>query len=324
MSWFAGTLVSMSQQLPPLNALRAFEAVARHLSFTRAAAELNVTRAAISHQVKSLEEFLGFHLLERNHRSITLTREAVEALPKLQQGFACLTEAVQLLRGGRQVESLTVWAAPSFVSKWLIPRLHHFSSRHPEIDMQISGNADLVDIGSHAELGTVQALFRKREVDVIIHFGSEQNAGQSGDKLFSVSAVPLCSPRLISASALHPLKTPQDLIHHTLLHDDTDYAGRPDWSSWLAWQGVEGVNASRGLHFNQVSLAMEAAIDGQGVLLSMMPLAQSDIDAGRLCIPFAVEMPLDYAYYIICPENSGGNSEAIHAFIRWLKEEALR
>lgn len=312
----------MSQRLPPLNALRAFEAVARHLSFTKAALELNVTRAALSHQVKALEAFLGFELFERRNRSITLSREAEVALPKLQQGFDCLSEAVHLMRGERQTESITVWAAPSFASKWLIPRLHRFSRKHPEIDMQISGNADLVDMEGHAEQGAVEALFRRREVDAIIHFGSGHDTAYRGEKLFTVSAVPLCSPQLLDNNSQHPLKTPQDLAFHTLLHDDTDYAGRPGWADWLAWQGIDGIKTGRGLHFNQVSLAMEAAIDGQGVLLSIKPLAQLDIEAGRLCIPFGEDMPLDYAYYIICPAKSGGNQVAVDAFIAWLKEEA--
>ncbi|MFN3786476.1 MAG: LysR family transcriptional regulator, partial [Thiothrix sp.] len=134
----------MSQQLPPLNALRAFEAVARHLSFTKAAAELNVTRAAISHQIRFLEEYLGFTLLERHNRTVVLTARAAAALPKLRQGFDYLAEAVHLLRNDILVQRLRVCAAPSFTAKWLIPRLPRFSRRHPEIDMQINSNVHLV------------------------------------------------------------------------------------------------------------------------------------------------------------------------------------
>jgi LysR family glycine cleavage system transcriptional activator len=312
----------MSQQLPPLNALRAFEAVARHLSFTRAAEELNVTRAAISHQIKYLEDFFGFALIERKNRTITLTKGAEAALPKLRMGFDHLADAVHLIRGEALTESITVWAAPSFASKWLVPRLHRFSRKHPEIDMQISGNASLVDVGVQPEGSSMEAFFRQREADVVIRFGSGNYSGCKVEKLFAVSAVPLCSPALLGETHLPPLKQPEDLAFHTLLHDDTDYVGHPRWTRWLDMHGVKGVNANRGLHFNHVSLAMEAAIDGQGVLLSIKHLAQCEIESGRLCIPFDLPLPMEHAYYIIRPQQAGSNQRAVNAFTEWLQEEA--
>ncbi|HRJ53376.1 MAG TPA: transcriptional regulator GcvA [Candidatus Thiothrix moscowensis] len=311
----------MSQQLPPLNALRAFEAVARHLSFTKAAAELNVTRAAISHQIKYLEDFLGFALIERNNRAVTLSAGAEAALPKLRTGFDCLAEAVSLMRGSRAGESITVWAAPSFAAKWLVPRLHRFSQRYPDVDMQISSDAGLVDSDLPQDKHLMDASFRQHGVDVMIRFGLNQLGDSREEKLFPVWAVPLCSPLLISDRHPHPLRTPADLVYHTLLHDDTAYAGHPHWLTWLALQGVEGVKANRGLHFNQVSLALDAAGDGQGVLLSLQHLAQLDIDAGKLCIPFNLPMRLDQAYYVLRRKQTESRP-AVDAFVAWLKEEA--
>ena len=311
----------MSQQLPPLNALRAFEAVARHLSFTKAAAELNVTRAAISHQIKYLEDFLGFVLIERKNRSIVLSKGAEAALPKLLTAFDSLAEAVHLMRGEKQTESVTVATTTSFASKWLVPRLHRFSRRHPEIDMQIKGDASLVDTDVLPEQG-MDMFFRSHTVDIMIRFGLGHYAGCQAEKLFNVSAVPLCSPTLTDGLHPHPLRTPQDLAFHTLLHDDTDYVGHPSWGRWLSAQNITGVNPNRGLHFNQVALAMEAAIDGQGVLLSLKALAEMDIDAGRLCVPFDFEIPLEQSYYVIRPHQPMGSQRAVQAFLDWLREEA--
>ncbi len=312
----------MSQQLPPLNALRAFEAVARHLSFTKAAGELNVTRAAISHQIKFLEDYLGFALIERKNRAIILSKAAEAALPKLRQGFDNLAEAVHLMRSEKQGERITVCAAPSFASKWLIPRLHRFSRQHPEIDMQINSNVGLVDADFQQEGGLVDRFFRQNQVDVVIGFGAGQYTGEGVEKLFAVSAVPVCSPVLVSDAHPHPLRTPEDLAFHTLLHDDTDYVGHPSWDTWLKRQRVSGVKANRGLHFNHVALALDAAVDGQGVLLSIKPLAQSDIDAGRLRIPFDLPLPLEHAYYIFRQPQAPLHQYATDTFVEWLRAEA--
>lgn len=312
----------MSQQLPPLNALRAFEAVARHLSFTKAAMELNVTRAAISHQIKYLENYLGFALLERKNRRLVLSQGAEAALPKLRQGFDNLAEAVHLMRNEKQGNSITVVTTPSFASKWLIPRLHRFSRKYPEIDMQINSNVNLVAADLQEEGGVMDTFFRQNHVDVVIGFGAAQSSGKNAEKLFPVFAVPVCSPALVSNTHPHPLRTPNDLVFHTLLHDDTDYVGHPSWAKWLKLQGIEGVNANRGLHFNHVALALDAAVDGQGVLLGIKLLAQSDIDADRLCIPFNLPMPLEHAYYIFRQQKTMPDQQATDTFVEWLREEA--
>ncbi|PIE00816.1 MAG: LysR family transcriptional regulator [Thiothrix nivea] len=306
--------------LPPLNALKAFEAVGRLESFTRAADELYVTRAAISHQIKHLEDFLGFQLVKRHSRSISLTPAGAAAMPKLREGFNSLAEAVSAMRSQIGHETLNVWAAPSFASKWLIPRLHLFSGVHPEIKMHINGDAKLVDA---TEKGAdLDELFRDNDIDVMIRFGSGNYPNCETTRLFPVQAVPLCSPDLLHQPG-NPLQSPADLAHHTLLHDETPYQGRPSWTKWAENFNIKGIDTRHGgLHFNQVSLALAAALDGQGVLLSMDILARSDIEAGRLCIPFDLKMPLEHAYYVIRPDSVTTHQNAAIAFIDWIIAEA--
>lgn len=307
-------------QLPPLNSLRVLESAARNRSFSKAAEELFVTKAAVSHQIKALEEYLGFQLFERKNRSIELTEAAELALPKLREGFNNLAEAVTLMQQHTKHASVNVCMAPSFAAKWLVPRLHKFSGTHPDIDMQIIGDDTL--ISNRVESSSLDEWFRGDDIDVVIRFGSGDYPGYAVDKLFDVSAVPLCSPRLLEEGE-HPLKTPDDLRYHTLLHDDTGYKGSPSWENWLKLAGVEGVNTKRGLHFNHVLLVLAGAVDEQGIGLSMEPLAQIDIDAGRLCIPFDLKMPLDSSYYIIRREKES-KDESVEAFVSWIMEEAAQ
>lgn len=306
-------------QLPPLNALKAFEAVARLQSFTKAAEELFVTRAAISHQIKHLEDFMGFPLIRRHNRSISLTPAGAAALPKLREGFNNLADAVYEMRNQVSQEALNVWMSPSFASKWLVPHLHLFSNAHPKIEMRISGDVQLIDATEKGE--NLDELFRTNDIDVMIRFGSGNYPNCEVAKLFSVQAVPLCDPKLLE-NPQKPLKKPADLIHHTLLHDETPYSGRPNWSKWAEKFGVTDIDCNRGLHFNQVSLALAAAVDGQGVLLSVDVLAEYDIAAGRLCIPFEEKMTLDHAYYVIRPKGMTTNQDAADKFIEWIISEA--
>lgn len=307
-------------QLPPLNALRSFEAVARLKSFTKAADELNVTRAAVSHQIKNLEDYIGKPLFTRNTRSIELTASGAAALPKLREGFNNISDAVHLMNTHQSNENINVWMAPSFASKWLVPRLHSFSNQYPEIDMQISAVSGLIDTGEKNKR-SMEELFRAEDVDVVIRFGSGNYPGCTVHKLFSAEAVPLCHPSLLNDPE-KPLKTPEDLKYHTLLHDNTDYIGRPAWSKWFKQEGIKGVKDDRGLRFNHISLAIDAAIDGQGVLLGIKSLARHDIEAGRLCMPFEQTMPLRMAYYLIHPEDVESNQHAIQSFTNWLLQEA--
>ncbi|MDQ2696696.1 MAG: transcriptional regulator GcvA [Pseudomonadota bacterium] len=307
----------MSQRLPPLNALRAFEAAARHLSFSRAADELHVTPAAVSHQIKGLEEYLGVQLFRRLNRALQLTEAAQAGLPRLREGFSCLGDAVERICAHDRVGILTVCVTPSFAAKWLVPRLHRFAALHADIDMRISASMSQVEV-SHVPGGGPES-FQRNGIDVAIRFGRGRYPGFRVDKIFAVTVVPMCSPALLHGD--QPLRAPDDLRHHTLLHDDTPYEGRPGWEQWLKAAGVKGVDAGRGVHFNHTLLALEAAMDGQGVVLSLRNLAADDLARGRLVVPFDISLPLEYAYYLLCPETTAGQPKIV-AFRDWLLAEA--
>jgi len=307
----------MAEHLP-FNALRAFEAAARHLSFKLAAEELFVTPAAISQQIKSLEETLGVELFHRYNQKIELTDAGKRGLPKLSEGFSTLSEGVNLIRDPAQGSSLTVWSSPSFAQKWLVPRLNTFRELAPEIDLHISANRDLIDNGKARN--TIPAEnFRRNHVDVAIRFGQGDYPGCRVDKLFPVSAIPLCSPSLMEGDK--PLNTPSDLQHHTLLHDDTQYEGRPRWSNWFQQEGIDNIDSTHGISFNSVSLALAAAMDGQGVVLTLQALAADDIEAGRLVTPFESSLEMQAAYYLISLEEQA-DLPKIQQFRDWLLDIA--
>jgi LysR family glycine cleavage system transcriptional activator len=292
----------MSRRLPPLNALRAFEAAARHLSFTRAADELHVTQTAISHQIKGLEERLGVRLFRRLPRGLLLTEEAQRYLPPVRDAFDQIAAATEQLAAGGSGGRLTVSVLPSFAAKWLVPRLGRFRAAHPDVDLRISASSQLVD-------------FARDDVDVGIRMGRGAYPGLRVDRLFGESMVPVCSPELLRGP--HPLRRPEDLRHHVLLHDD-DHAG---WQLWLELAGVEGVDARRGPIFTDSGMVVEAAAEGQGVALARSVLAAGDLAAGRLVRPFEVSVPHDLAYYLVSPEATAEQTR-IRAFRAWLLAEA--
>lgn len=304
----------MAEHLP-LTALKAFEATARHASFSKAADELHVTTGAVSQQIKSLEDILGVKLFHRLHRGLELTEAARAALPGLSSGFAEITSAVRQIRESSDQSGLRVWSPPSFAAKWLVPRLAEFVAAHPDIDVNLAASDAMIGSGQAVEMFPADSFYQE-DIDVGIFFGSGEFADYRADHLCEVSLVPLCSPKLVR-SGKHRLRRPEDLKHHRLLHDDTAYEGRPDWEAWLREAGVDGVDPQRGLRFNQVALALEAAIAGQGVVLAMYPLAQADIGAGRLVIPFEPALELDYAYYVVSLE-ANADKPAIRAFREWL------
>lgn len=302
----------------PFSALRVFESAARHLSFKRAAEELSITPGAVSQQIKRLEHQLGVQLFIRQNRGLALTEEAKAGLAGVADGFTSLVESVRLIRGAEIQASLTVWMAPSFAARWLVPRLHRFHAAHPEIDLAMSASRNLIDAKGSAKGFTADCL-RRDDVDVAIRFGKGDYPGCRIDKLFSVTAVPLCSPRLLDGE--YPLCSPEDLRFHTLLHDDTAYEGRPDWGTWLAAAGVRDIDTRRGIRYNGVDLALTAAAEGQGVVLSMLALAAEDIAAGRLVVPFDLALPLDYAYYLITREDRADDPSTA-LFRDWVIAEA--
>jgi LysR family glycine cleavage system transcriptional activator len=300
----------MSRRLPPLNGLRAFEAAARHLSFAKAAEELNVTPAAISHQVKGLEDFLGVKLFRRAKRAIWLTEAGQACLPELREGFDLLASAMSRLRGVDESGLITVSTPPSFTGKWLVPRLERFRLAHPEIDVRVDATHTLVD-------------FAREDVDVAIRYGSGSYPGLASELLLCDEVYPVCSPALLEGP--HPLRTPHDLRWHTLLHEDsmTKDETDPDWRMWLLAAGVKDVDASRGPRFSGADLVTQAAAEGQGVALGRGVVSAADLAAGRLVRPFAGSSPVAFAYYIVCPKVAVERPK-VAAFCKWLHTEARR
>ncbi len=312
----------MVDRLPPLNALKAFEAAARHLSLKRAAQELNVTPAAVSHQVKALEDHLGLQLFRRLNRGLELTPAGRAALPKLSEGFATLAQAVATLRPQPDTGRVTVNVAPSFAARWLMPRLHRFFAAHPEIDLRISARLRQVAQGgqeSPVERATITSWLE--ESDVAILYGHGDYPGYQVDRLLPLTIAPICSPQLMQGE--NPLRRPDDLRHHTLLHDDSGalYDGLPFWDVWLAAAGVSDVDTTRGSHFSQPVLALDAASDALGVVATFPVLAGSELAAGRLVLPFELRVPLSSAYYLVC-EEPAVLRPTVTAFRGWLLSES--
>jgi LysR family transcriptional regulator, glycine cleavage system transcriptional activator len=312
-----------ARRLPPLNALRAFEAAARHMSFARAAQELHVTPAAVSHQIKGLEEHLGLTLFHRLGRGLELTRAGQAFLPKLREGFERLAEAAEELHAYGEPGTLAVSAAPSFATRWLAPRLHRFVTAHPELDVRITADTRLID-PARGELPPGDALPGSlvEDSDVAVRFGLGDYPGFRVDKLLAATVAPMCSPALLRGA--HPLRAPADLQHHVLIHDNVAADdGRPLWDEWLESAGVRGVDTTRGLRFNHVMLALDAAADGLGVTLGLRVLAEGDLAAGRLVVPFGPELTLRSAYYLVSDAGAADRSD-VAAFREWLLAEAAR
>jgi LysR family glycine cleavage system transcriptional activator len=309
-------------RLPPLNALRAFEAAARHLSFKNAALELHVTPGAVSHQVKLLEEHLGVALFRRLTRALELTAEAQAMLPKVREGLESLAVAVERARARDHAGTLTVITPPNFAARWLVPRLARFTERHPDLELHLASRPTMID-GSASDAGLNSADARDGSPAILVRFGAGHYPGAHVDLVFAPAYVPVCSPKLLEGE--HPLRSPSDLGNHTLLHDDTmtEEGARPIWPDWLHAAGADGVDATRGPHFSDASLAFEAAIEGMGVLLAMEPLVNAEIDAGRLVMPFDVALRGKHAYYLVAPEALLEN-RAVAAFRKWLLAEAAR
>jgi LysR family glycine cleavage system transcriptional activator len=301
----------MSRPLPPLNSLRAFEAAARHLSFKQAAGELHVTPAAVSHQIRTLEEYCGTPLFHRLARALRLTEAGQAALPPLREGFDKLAEAAEAMRAGERGGILTVSVAPTFGAKWLIPRLDRFRAMHPEFDVRIDASYTLVNFAADG-------------VDVALRFGRGVYRNLRSECLMAEVSLPVCSPRLLERDP--PLRRPEDLRHHTLLHVQwrTEDDAAPSWRMWLRAAGVEGVDVERGPRFSIEGLALEAAIEGQGVALTGAVLVEGDLKAGRLVRPFppSLSQATAFCYYLVYPEAKAGDPKVM-AFRDWVLAEVV-
>jgi LysR family glycine cleavage system transcriptional activator len=295
------------RRLPPLNALRAFEAAARHLNFSRAADELSVTPGAVSQQIQNLEDYVGVSLFKRTPKGLLLTDAAQTALPALRDAFDRLAEASSLLTAAVDGRRLTLTAPPSFAAKWLVPRLKRFEEVYPQVDVWLSADMDIVD-------------FAAGEIDLAIRYGAGRYSGLELQRLLTETVILVASPALIAGN---PLERLEDLAHHILLHDGSPDADEscPDWSMWLAARGVKGVDGARGPRFNQSSLVIEAATGGRGIALAKRTLAQDDLDAGRLVAPLQIATAVDFAYYLVHPKAKGRLPQ-VKAFVAWISAEA--
>ena len=294
--------------LPPLNSLRAFESAGRHLSFSKAAEELSVTPGAISQQIRGLEDFLEIKLFKRRNRSIVLTDAGQIFLPLLNDGFSSISAAVDLVRKSQCDEPLTITAPPSFTSKWLIPRLCKFQSLHPDIDVRIDASSHLVD-------------FVRDDIDVGIRFGDGEYPELESIFLFSFDLIPVCSPELLTDSK--GLADVSDIRHHTLLHDDDRNIDPswPDWAMWLATAGVDDIDASRGIYFNQGEMIIEAALEGQGIALVSSVMAAGEIESGRLVQPFETRLPVRLRFHLVTSAQKARNPK-VADFRQWILQES--
>lgn len=312
----------MIYRLPPLNALRVFEAAARHLSFKDAANELSITQAAVSHQVKSLEEFLGVELFRRAGRGVQLTEAARACLPKLREGFDALASAVETIRERGQETELRITAPPVFTARWLMPRLAGFSKREPKIEVRVVASSRMVDAGALDSTALMSGIDLRSEASgVEIHLGAGDYPGYRADKLFEVTMTVVANPDLVKGDPA--VRTPADLARQTLLHDDAmdTVAGGNAWRKWLEAAGVEDqVDGVHGPHFSSNILSLEAASQRLGIALALRPLVDADIRSGRLCAPFAVEVKPRSSYYLVCPEVIA-DRPAVGAFRKWLLEQ---
>ena len=294
----------MRKPLPPLSSLRSFEAVARQLSFSKAARELHVTPGAVSQQIGALEELLGAKLFERTRRWVALTDTATRMLPDVQAGLDSLSRACRSKAVPVGEPTLTISVAPSFASKWLLPRLPEFYESHPDIDLRFSATVGLAD-------------FKRDKIDLAIRLGHGRYPGLHAEPLFNEALTPLCSPDLLKGKGC--LKTPDDLRNHRLIHDMSIPGGCDNaaWDRWLAHAGAKQISANRGVEFSLAELAMQAAIDGVGVVLGRVVLAEGDLAAGRLVRPFKISLPLDVSYFLVRSDAAAPRPEIL-SFRNWL------
>jgi LysR family glycine cleavage system transcriptional activator len=299
----------MDKPLPSLNALRAFEAVARHLSFSKAAAELHVTAGALSHQVRGLEEALGVSLFERKVRAIVLTSAGKLLYPGLQNGFAQIEDAVAGLRAPGNARFLVVSTPPGLTSKWLAPRLYRFSNEFPDIEIRISSSRTFAD-------------FTTDGIDVAIRNlppGKHNNASLIIEKLLDLHQIAVASRQFVRK---YGLKRIENLAHAPLIHDDTliNDPNVPTWADWFKAAGVKNVDVSRGLRFNSADHALDATGQSAGALLIHGLLAYDDLRSGRLVKLFDITLPSRRSYYFVTPKRRNP-SPHVEAFHDWLKRE---
>ncbi len=298
----------MSRKLPPLNSLKSFEAAGRLLSFTLAAEELNVTQAAISHQVKRMEEFLGVSLFQRLPRKLELTEQGKTLLPDVIAALDKISSAINDVSKDLPNNILSVRLAPSLAAKWLSPKLKYFRALYPDIDLCL--------YNAHAH-NTVD--FNREKIDILLTYGK----GYSSDfgKQFSLDVVaepllsqdyfPVCTPSFMFND--HPLSDINNLRHYHLLHD----ASYQSWKDWLNLAGVSGINAHKGMINDDTNVLIQAAVEGQGIALGSMIFVEDHLKSGKLIRPFDITLTNNFTYYIIYPAEHL-KKPAVRAFKDWL------
>jgi LysR family glycine cleavage system transcriptional activator len=296
-----------------LNALRAFDAAARHLSFALAAEELNVTPAAVGQLIRRLEEVLGvelFHRAQAGPARLILTEAARVALPDLRAGFEHLSAAMDRLRSAGKRRTLTVTVPMAFADKWLLPRLEAFGRAHPECDLRVDTRTSLVD-------------FATESVDVGIRYGRGEWRGLVATRFAADLFFPVCSPSLLKGR--HPLASPADLCHHQLIHD-MSMASEPKFPGWRDWYkraGLAAAGSDGGVRIDDSAAAFRMAIAGGGVALGRTTLVAQDLAERRLVRPFGPVLGCELAYYVVCrPQDA--EDPTITAFRNWLLDEAAR
>lgn len=296
-----------------LNALRAFEASARHQSFSAAAAELNVTPAAVGQLVRSLEEWLGtplFHRISSGRARLVPSDVAQRALPDIRAGFDKLNLGLERLKEGSASGVLTVTVSPAFAAKWLLPRIERFHAAWPETDLRLDTNLKPVD-------------FAAQGIDIGVRYGAGAWPGLVAEKLMEEEIYPVCSPALLRRH--EQLGGPGDLAGETLIHDLSmdSYAGFPSWDAWFKKAGVADIATTRGLRINNSAAVLQAAIDGSGVALARSVMARDDLAAGRLVRLFPqVEFNSALAYYVVYRAECAALPRLL-AFRDWLRKEAV-
>ncbi len=295
---------------PPLPALRTFEVAARHLSFTKAAAELHVTQGAVSQQIKQLEASLGFTLFHRGARGLSLTDKGEALAETAQSVFRRLFAKIDELRQGEEDGIVTISVSPSLAVKWLIPRLGRFYERHPEIDLRIRPDPILIDVLNEAD-----------SIDMAIRFGQGPFPGLSATPFMHETVFAVASPDLLAKGP--PLRRPADLRGHTLLHSDSTRLvvnSMANWEVWLGVLGVTGVDPKQGPTFPSSYMLLQAATHGQGVALTWSALADDDLRAGRLVRLFDRALEGSMSYFALTTEAAARKAK-VAAFRDWLVEE---
>jgi LysR family glycine cleavage system transcriptional activator len=291
----------MARKLPPLNSLPCFEAAARHLNFSKAADELNVTPGAISRAIKNLEDQLNVLLFERQTRSVRLTAVGEPYARAIRDALDQLAAATALATARRSDSTLNVSTSDGFAGRWLVPRLYRFHRAHGEIDVRVSTTGKLTN-------------FLGDGIDIAIRYGGGNYPGLTSEFLTDEEVFPVCSPKLLKGA--HPLRKPEDLRHHTLIRDSYPI----DWAAWLSSAGVKGVNPRRGLTFDSYTFAVEAAVQGEGVVLGRTMLVAADLAAGRLIRPFKHALKSFSSFYVVYPPDAI-RQRKVRTFRDWLFSE---